>query len=104
MNSRFRKFAVESLEGRSLMSATAFADFNNDGLMDMAGVTNPTTITVSLANPDGSYRVSATLTAPKTEPINGINVGDYNADGKLNISSGGLSNSRFYSHNWLGDG
>ena len=39
----------------------AYGDFNNDGRMDMA-VTDSTTITVSLANPDGSYAVSATLT------------------------------------------
>ena len=37
--------------------ATAFGDFNNDGLVDKATLTSPTTITVSLANPDGSYTV-----------------------------------------------
>ena len=99
-----RRTAVESLEGRSLLSAVAYADFNNDGLVDMAAVTNPTTITVSLAKPDGSYTVSATLTAPKNLPVTGINVDDYNHDGKLDISTGGLANNRFYSHTWLGNG
>ena len=86
-----------------MMSAVAYADFNNDGLADMAAVTNATTITVSLANPDGRYTVSATLTAPKKLPIGGINVGDYNSDGKLDISVSG-STDRFYSHTWMGHG
>ena len=99
-NSRF----VEVLEGRSLMSAVAYGDFNNDGRVDQAAVTNSTTITVSLAQPDGSYVVSAILTAPKNQPITGINVDDYNHDGKLDISAGGLASNRFYSHTWLGNG
>lgn len=104
MKSRFRKLGVESLEGRSVLSTVAYADFNDDGRMDIAAVTNPTTITVSLANPDGTYSVSATLTAPKNLPIGGINVSDVNGDGKADISAGGLINNRFYNHTWLGDG
>ena len=96
--------AIETLEGRRLMSAVAYGDFNNDGRVDTAAVTNPTTITVSLAQPDGSYAVSASLTAPKNLPITGINVDDYNHDGKLDVSAGGLANNRFYSHTWLGNG
>ena len=99
-NSRF----VETLEARSMMTAVAYADFNNDGLVDMAAVTNSTTITVSLAKPDGSYAVSAILTAPKNLPVSGINVSDVNADGKLDIIAGGLTNNRFYGHTWLGNG
>ena len=48
------RFAVEALEARSMMSAVAYADFNNDGLVDKAAVTNSTTITVSLAEADGN--------------------------------------------------
>jgi len=98
------RFAVEALEGRSMMSAVAYADFNNDGRVDQAVVTNSATITVSLAKPDGSYAVSATLIAPKNQPVTGISVGDYNADGKLDISTGGIASNRFYSHSWLGNG
>jgi hypothetical protein len=31
-------------------------------------------------------------------------VSDLNADGNPYISAGGLTNNRFYSHPWLGDG
>ena len=104
MKSHFSKWSVESLERRSLMSASVAADFNNDGLMDVATLTDSTTITVSLANPDGSYRVSAVLNAPGGYPIQAFSVGDYNGDGRLDISGGGLGNNRFYSHTWLGNG
>ena len=104
MNARTCRLAVESLDDRSLPSTVAYGDFNNDGLVDTAAVINSTTITVSLANPDGSSTVSATLTAPKSLPIGGITVSDLNADGNLDISCGGLLNNRFYSHTWLGDG
>jgi hypothetical protein len=96
--------AVEVLGDRSVPSTVAFGDFNNDGLADVATVTGPTTITVSLAKSDGSYTLSATLTAPKNLPIGGVYVGDYNGDGNLDVSSGGLANNRFYSHTWLGNG
>ena len=65
MKTRTCRLTVESLEGRDVPSTVAYADFNKDGLLDMAAVTSPTTVTVSLAKPDGSYTVSATLTAPK---------------------------------------
>ena len=52
---------IETLEGRSMMSAVAYADFNKDGLMDMAALTNPTTITVSLAQADG-YPMNIAMT------------------------------------------
>ena len=104
MKALSKKLSVETLEGRDVPSTVAFGDFNKDGLLDMAAVTSPTSITVSLANPDGSYTVSATLTAPKGQPIGGVYVGDYNGDGKLDISGGGSTNSGFYSHTWLGNG
>lgn len=103
MKSRSNRLSVEALDDR-LVPAAAFPDFNNDGLMDVITFTSPTTMTVSLANPDGSYTVSATLTTPKNLPLGGILVSDTNGDGKLDISSVGLTSNRFYEHTWLGNG
>jgi hypothetical protein len=55
MKTRSRRLAVEALKARDVLSSVAYGDFNNDGLIDMAEVTDPTTITVRLATPDGSY-------------------------------------------------
>ena len=98
------RLRVEALEDRSVPSTVAYGDFNKDGLMDMAAITSPTTITVSLANPDGSYSVSATLTVPKNRPLLNVSVGDPNADGNLNISDWSLSGNNSYIDGWLGHG
>src|SRR5262245_28095848 len=91
------RLAVESFEDRCVPSTVAYADFNHDGLMDMAAVTSPTSIVVSLPNPDGSYTVSATLTAPKSEPIGAITVSDVDGDGNMDISSGlGINHDHSY--------
>ena len=104
MKARSTRLAVEALEDRSVPSTVAYGDFNKDGLMDMAAVTNSSTITVSLANPDGSYTVTATRTAPKNLPIGGVNVGDYNGDGNLDVTANSYSNNSGYTHKWLGNG
>ena len=104
-HSQNTQMSVENLEARSLMSAVAYGDFNNDGLVDMAAITNPTTITVSLAKSDGSYTVSAILAIPKNKPAFEVFVGDYNGDGKLDINAvGGSNNGGWITHQWLGNG
>ena len=104
MNARSTRLGVERIEERLVPSTVAYGDFNKDGLVDMASVTSSTTITVSLANSDGSYTVSAKLTAPKNLPIGGVQVSDVNGDGELDITASGLSNKYFYTHVWLGHG
>lgn len=104
MNSRSCRLTVEVLDDRTVPSTVAYGDLNNDGYDDVAALTSPTTITVSLANGDGGYTVSAILTAPKSQPVGSITVGDYNGDGNLDISAGGFEGNRFYSHTWPGDG
>ena len=100
-NSRF----VETLEARSMMSAVAYADFNNDGHVDKAALTNPTTITVSLQNADGSYTVSAVLTLSKNQATADVFAADTNGDGKLDIVTGnGSGGPKFSSSIFLGNG
>ena len=82
----------------------AYGDFNNDGLMDMAAITSPTTVTVYLANPDGSYTVSAILKTPSSLPIGNIIVSDSNADGNHDIIGFGSVTKYSYFHLWLGNG
>jgi hypothetical protein len=100
--------AIESLEGRSLMSAVVVstADLNNDSRPDKVEVTNPTTITVSLQQADGTFTVSAVLTTPKNRPVGAlVNVADVDNDGDLDINTGGnISSSSYYFHRWLNNG
>ena len=87
-----------------MMSTVAYADFNNDNRLDQAVVTNPTTITVSLQNADGSYTVSVVLTAPKSQPIQDVAAGKFNDDDKWDIIASGSKNSGSYSLVWLNKG
>jgi len=99
------RFAVQALETRSLMSAVATADFNNDGRPDKAEVTNPTTITVSLQNADGSYSVSAILTLPKNRATTDVFAADRDGDGNQDIFAGsGSGGPKFSSSIFLGNG
>lgn len=86
-------------------ATVAYGDFNHDGLMDMATVTSPTTVTVSLANPDGSYTVSAILSAPKNKTITSVQVFDFNGDGALDVIADGPASGGWYtSYILLGNG
>ena len=86
-------------------ATVAFGDFNSDGLMDMAAITSPTTITVSLANPDGSYTVSAILSAPKNRQITDVGVNDRNSDGHLDVyANSPASGGWVYTYMWSGNG
>jgi hypothetical protein len=105
MKARSTRLAVETMEGRDVPSTVAYGDFNHDGLADMAAITSPTTVTVSLADPDGSYTVSATLTVPTKQPAQAVYLYDYDGDGSLDINvSGQASGNKTYSHRWLGNG
>jgi hypothetical protein len=106
MKPRSCRLAVEMLEDRTVPSS--LGDFNNDGLVDVAELTNPRTITVRLANPDNTYTVSATLKVPKSLPIHQLAVVDVNADGNLDIVANSFNgpgrHPSHYVHTWLGNG
>ena len=83
----------------------AYGDFDHDGLVDMAAVTSPKTITISLAKPDGSYIVSAILTVPNKQQITSLTVIDRDGDGDLDVDATcPASGTWYYTHTWLGNG
>jgi len=93
MKSRFRKLAVESLEGRSVLSTMVEADFNGDHLPDIAAITGPNTITISLDNGHGGYDVSDILTASKNQSFQNLLVQDDDGDGDWDITAVALKQS-----------
>ena len=83
----------------------AYGDFDNDGLVDVAAITSSTTVTVYLANLDGSYTASAILSAPRNKTITFVQVYDANGDGALDvIANGPASGGWVYTHMWSGNG
>jgi hypothetical protein len=82
----------------------ALGDINNDGLMDVAAITSPTTITISLANLFGGYTVSAILSVPKSQQIANFELLDLDGDGDLDVYALGLSGGGLYGNTWLGNG
>lgn len=101
MKARSIRLSVEALEDRCVPSTVAYGDFNHDGLLDKAAITGQKAITVSLANPDGSYTVSATLNSPK--PIDDVYVYDIDGDGNLDVNGRGSSGGKYYDEAWLGN-
>lgn len=105
MKARTSRLSVEAMEGRDVPSAVAYGDFNHDGLADKVEITAPTTVTVSLANADGSYTASATLTVPTRQSSQNVYVGDFNGDGNLDIATSGATGvNKSYTTSWLGNG
>jgi hypothetical protein len=104
MKARSCRLAVEAADDRLVPRTGAYGNFNNDGLVDVAAITTPTTLVVSLANPDGSDPVSATLTAPKTRPMQDVYLCDHDGDGNLDVTASGSSNGVGNAHIWLGNG
>ena len=89
MKSRFRKLGVESLEGRSVLSTMVEADFNGDGHLDQAAVTNLGTIEIRLDNGSGGYNVSDILAAPTNQGaiVDIYFVRDIDQDGDLDLET-----------------
>src|SRR5688500_13518010 len=100
-----RKLKIESLESRSVLSATAMADFNGDGRLDMAVITDPNTIEVRLANPDGNtYSVSDVISIPQNKPIQDLAAQSLGADSDVDLVASGSKNSGNYSLSYRNNG
>src|SRR5262245_33269378 len=105
MKARTCRLAVQALEDRSVPSTVAYGDVNHDGRDDMAAITANRTVTVSLANPNGSgYTVSVTLTAPNGPSLQHVSIVDQNGDGDKDIVASGSNSTWTYTHVWLGNG
>ena len=95
--------AASPLRAADPLAATGYID--DDDLEDVAVVTSPTTITVSLGNADGSYTVSAILSAPKNQQITYITLYDRDGDGDLDlIATAPASATSWYTYIWFGNG
>jgi hypothetical protein len=96
-------FAASPSRAADPIVATGYID--DDDLEDVAIVTSPTTITVSLGNPDGSYTVSAILSAPKKQQITYISLYDRDGDGDLDlIASSPAGGNSWFTYIWFGNG
>jgi hypothetical protein len=104
MIARSTRLGVERIEERLVPSAVAYGDFNNDGRVDMAAITGATTVTVSLANADGSYTASAILSGPRNQSLTDVYVRDVDGDGNLDVYANSYSSGTWYTHTWLGNG
>lgn len=72
--------------GKNGGAVTAFADYDNDGLMDAAFSGEGTSEALYRHKPDGTFvDVSAAAGLKKLDPCQGIAWGDYNNDGFLDL-------------------
>jgi hypothetical protein len=104
MNVRSTRLGVEAMEVRDVPATLATGDINGDGRDDVAAITGATTITVSLANPDGGYSVSAVLAGPKRQTLVYVELVDLDGDGNLDVYALSTTNSGTYVDKWMGNG
>jgi FG-GAP repeat. len=81
-----RMFAGARLFGAAASAGIEFmatADFNHDGLLDVVTTDSSNTVSVLLANGDGTFQPAVKYTVPS--PKNPA-VADFNRDGKLDLA------------------
>lgn len=82
-------------------------DVNNDGILDVVGglTDNRNTagaISISLGNGDGSFQDASTIGGGFS--ISNVAFGDFNGDGNIDISSGGIIGANALIHTYSGNG
>gem|GEM_PF-2857390 len=74
------------------LSQTLLSDFNGDGMPELAvfdavaGVRAPSTISVLQGNGDGTFNVATAKSVLSTWVVGGMQIGDFNADGKQDLT------------------
>jgi hypothetical protein len=85
-------FTVSYTPYGASLSQTLLSDLNGDGKLDLAvfdavaGVNTPSSITVLPGNGDGTFNLANAKTVLSTWIIGGMQIGDYNADGKQDLT------------------
>ncbi len=88
-----------SIPINSAVTSAALADFNQDGILDLAvGGTsnfssNPSTVSLFFNNGNGVFSLQTTLSVPGSSV--GVEAGDFNRDGAIDLAVAGTSNSNF---------
>jgi hypothetical protein len=78
----FQQQIVYSADGTNW---TASGDFNGDGKLDLAILTNGS-VTIALGNGNGTFHQGSSYTFPGTNGAGTITVADFNHDGKLDLA------------------
>jgi VCBS repeat protein len=84
---------VTSPRPQGALGSAVVADFNGDGILDVAAVSSPTnTVQVFLGNGDGTF--PAPLSFPVDTGPTGLAVGDFNGDGFPDLATANYSTAR----------
>ena len=92
---------VASSPGINHLFASATADLNGDGKLDLIFGTYGGII-VMLGNGDGTFQQAVTYACPGEEDVSGLALGDFNGDGKIDVAVAGARDAVVFPGN--GDG
>ena len=85
-------FTISYTPYGTMLAQTLLSDLNGDGKLDLAvddavaGTSTPSSVTVLPGNGDGTFNLANAKTVLSTWIIGGMQIGDYNADGKQDLT------------------